>query len=458
MKTLPHDHQLEKSILGHCLVEAEHFMYCVASIDESYFSHPTYKAAWQSMVELNNEGIEPDALLVKQRMGEILKQQPQELTKDIIAITSGLPFPNMESWVKYAKSLRDSRSFIELCDKYSELAYVEKPEIVMEDFHMEFIEIGATKSGLISTTAADRIDKAIAKIEKGMNNSGISGIPVGLEALDYVMGGLQTGLHVVAGRPGDGKTEVSMFIAKNAASHSPGYMAQLEMSGDQSTFRQLTSMSGIRYSKMQRSEITAYELSVLKTWAEKLKGVPLFLDVQSGLSITQIVARVKYYHKKEGIRWAIIDYVQIMDIEQSRNQTRDQAIGIVTRALKGLANELDIPIILLSQLGRITDTHPFGRPLLGDLRESGNIENDADTVILLYYAEKFRDQYESFVEDNSGLPLDEIIEFIFAKNRAGTPNLSTFARWRRGLVSYIDEPLMNAGISPPQTPSHEDQF
>ena len=143
-----------------------------------------------------------------------------------------------------------------------------------------------------------------------------------------------------------------------------------------------------------------------------------------------------------------------MEMEQTKNQTRDQAIGNVTRRLKRQSNDLGIPIILLAQLGKTVESRPLGRPTLSDLRESGNIENDADTVTLLYYAENYRDMYkdkqgkENFVDPHTGKALDEIVEFIWAKHRGGTPNLSTFAKWPRGTVRYTDELTFNRGQNP----------
>lgn len=453
MKTLPNDIELERSILGYCLIDQEAFLYCVSSVTVDYFCHPFYAGLWQAMVAVHESGVEMDIVAVRHKLADFIKEPPQELRVKLMAVSSSLTNAKVENMVPFARNLMVQRRFIKLCGEYSDLAYTEDPEKFMENFHMDFLEIGAIKGGIMVKSQAERIDHAIEKIEKGMQNNGVSGCAIGLEAIDLVTGGWQTGLHVIAGRPGTGKTEVGMFMASRAVQSTAAYFAQLEMSEDQSTFRQLTSASGIRYSKMQRSQVSTAELEQIKKWAEKLKNSKLFLDAQSGMSISQIVAKIKYHHKKYGIGIAFVDYVQIMEIDQNKNQTRDQAIGIVTRKLKALANELDIPIILFAQLSRATDSHAFGRPQLTDLRESGNIENDADTVVLLYYAENFRDQYQSFVEDNTGLPLDEIIEFIFAKNRAGTPNLCTFAKWKRGTVYYSDEPMMNPHLFQKQ---HED--
>jgi len=459
MKVLPHDHELEKSILGHCILDHETFLYCLSTVTEDYFSHPFYKQVWRAMERIHNSGAEHDHLTIRHMMSEFAQETPQELTQKLMAVSNNLPPENVENWVVFARSLSISRKFIALTEEYGARAHVEQSTAFMEEFHMAFLELGETKSGVMITPADKRIDKAIAKIEKGMLNDGISGCSVGLAAIDLVTGGWQTGLHVIAGRPGNGKTEIGMYMANKVSEKEPAYFAQLEMSEDQGTFRQLTAVSGIRYSKMARSSITPYEMDHLRVWAQRLKdNYQLHLDTQSGMTLGQLVAKIKYHFKKFGIKIAFVDYVQIMNVDQGKNQTRDQALGVVTRRLKALANELDIPIILFAQLGRVTDSHPLGRPQQNDLRESGNLENDADTILLLYFAENYKNQYDYFEDPISKYPLDDIVEFIFAKNRSGVPNLCTFAKWNRGTVFYHDVPEMNSHLYQVTQQPQEDAF
>jgi replicative DNA helicase len=458
-KIVPYDHELEKTILGHCIINNEILLYCVSIIDDSYFSHPFYKSVWIAVEELHKEGIEPDIISVRQRTAQIERDMPQNIALKLSELTKGLQFPNIESWVSLAKNLRDARVFIDLCQKYALEAYTGNISDVMDEFHMKFIEIGSTRSGMMIMDTGKRIDNAVAKIAKGLNSDGVSGISTGLTSIDYVMGGLQTGLHVFAGRPGTGKSEISMFIAQNAEKQSAGYIAQLEMSADQTTYRQLTTNSGIRYSKMQRSQLSDGEFNTVLNAAQKAKASNLYIDPTAGMSAHQIIAKIKYHKKRFSIGWAMVDYLQIMSTEQNKNQTRDQALGFITRSLKAIANELDIPIILLAQVGKSADSRPFGRPTASDLRESGNIEADADTVVLLYYAEKFRGQYSEFIDPINKQPLDGIIEFIFAKNRSGTPNISAFAHWESGKIEYRDADLLNTHLyTRVQTPTQQNDI
>lgn len=446
-RALPFDHEFEKALIGRCLIDTDSLLYAFSTVMGDYFTHPFYGAVWAAMEGIHKDGLSIDILQVKQRVCASIKESPMDTGKKLAELNNNMPLANVESWVRYLRDLRNRRAFINLCDDYADQAAVCPMGDFADSFHVDYL--GITQDDTDTVTDHQRIDNAIKKIESGMNNSGISGVPVGLEPIDLVTGGWQPGLHVFAGRPGNGKTEFACFMADYISRTTPAYFAQLEMSENQSTFRQFTAASGIRYSKMQRNQISSFELSQLKTFAQELKSRKLYMDATAGMSCAQIVGKLKYHKKKHGIQIAFIDYVQIMDVKQAKNETRDQAIGNVTRMLKKAANELELPIILLAQLSRATDARPFGRPVLGDLRESGNIENDADTVILLYYAENYREAFKNgFVSESTNHPLDEVVEFIWAKNRAGTPNLSTFAKWQRGTVKYTDVPEMNINLKP----------
>jgi len=249
---------------------------------------------------------------------------------------------------------------------------------------------------------------------------GLTGVPTGFTALDRLTSGLQpSDLIIVAARPGMGKTSFTLSLARNAAMdfQKPVALFSLEMASTQLVQRLISMESEISATKLRSGKLEEYEWQQLHTTIERMSEVPIFIDDTPGINIFELRAKCRRLKMQHDIQMVIIDYLQLMSggMESNRGGNREQEISSISRALKGLAKELNVPVIALSQLSRAVETRGGSkRPQLSDLRESGAIEQDADIVTFIY-----RPEYYQLMEDETGQSLKGIAEIIIAKHRNG---------------------------------------
>lgn len=248
---------------------------------------------------------------------------------------------------------------------------------------------------------------------------GLTGVPTGFTDLDRLTSGWQrSDLIILAARPGMGKTSFVLSLAKNAASEFGKGVAvfSLEMSNLQLATRIISMQAEISGSKMRNGQLEDYEWQQLHSAIERISEAPIYIDDTPGINIFELRAKCRRMKMQHDIQLIIIDYLQLMSGggENSKGN-REQEISAISRALKGLAKELDVPVIALSQLSRAVETRGgTKRPQLSDLRESGAIEQDADIVSFIY-----RPEYYDILEDEEGMSLKGIAEVIIAKHRNG---------------------------------------
>lgn len=263
------------------------------------------------------------------------------------------------------------------------------------------------------------IDELEAKKES--NQDGLTGIPSGFTALDKLTGGWQkTELVIFAARPGMGKTAFVVSAMRNAAvdHDAPVAIFSLEMSATQLMLRMISSEAEISSEKLRKGTLEPHEWQQMHHKLEKLGKAPIFIDDTPALSILELRAKCRRLKAQHDIQMVIIDYLQLMTGDDGSGiaGNREQEIATISRSLKNLAKELEVPVIALSQLSRAVETRGGDkRPQLSDLRESGSIEQDADQVMFLY-----RPEYYKITEDELGNSVEGLGEVIIAKNRAGT--------------------------------------
>ena len=265
---------------------------------------------------------------------------------------------------------------------------------------------------------SDIIKIAIEQIEAAKKNQdGVSGVPSGFTDLDRITAGWQkSDMVIIAARPGMGKTAFVLSMARNIAVdyQRPVAVFSLEMSSTQLVNRLISSETGIPAEKLRKGNLEDYEFEQLHARIKKLTKAPIYLDDTPALSIFELRAKARRLKAKHNIELIIIDYLQLMSAGVDRGN-REQEISNISRAIKTIAKELDIPIIALSQLSRAVETRGGDkRPMLSDLRESGAIEQDADLVAFIYRAE-----YYKIMVDADNNPTDGIGEIIIAKHRNG---------------------------------------
>jgi replicative DNA helicase len=269
-------------------------------------------------------------------------------------------------------------------------------------------------------TMADVLKLAIEQIEAAKKNvDGVSGVPTGFTALDRVTAGWQrSDMIIIAARPGMGKTAFVLSMARNIAVdfNIPVAIFSLEMASVQLVNRLISGETGIRGEKIRKGNLEDHEFTQLHTRLKKLSKAPIFIDDTPSLSVFELRAKARRLKSKHNIEIIIIDYLQLMTAASDKGGgNREQEISMISRSIKTIAKELNIPIIALSQLSRAVETRGGDkRPMLSDLRESGAIEQDADIVSFLY-----RPEYYDIQQDEDGNSWADIGQVIIAKHRNG---------------------------------------
>lgn len=267
------------------------------------------------------------------------------------------------------------------------------------------------------SSLAAKAQKQLEELRK--KEDGLTGVPTGFTELDRLTSGFQkSDLIIVAARPGMGKTAMTLSLARNAASTfgKPVALFSLEMSALQLAQRIISMEAEISGSKMRNGQLEDYEWEQLNAALERISEVPMYIDDTPGINIFELRAKARRMKMQHDIQLIIIDYLQLMSGGgDNQRGNREQEVSAISRALKGLAKELDVPVIALSQLSRAVEVRGGSkRPQLSDLRESGSIEQDADIVAFIY-----RPEYYDILEDEEGQSLKGVAEVIVAKHRHG---------------------------------------
>ena len=289
------------------------------------------------------------------------------------------------------------------------------------------------------------IRKATDQIEITRNNKGnFSGVPSGLTALDRLTSGWQkSDLVIIAARPAMGKTALVLTMARNAAVDfgKPVAVFSLEMSSLQLVTRLMASESEIASEKLKKGNLEEYEFQQLTDKTRKLSEAPLFIDDTPGLSVFELRAKARRLKEQHKIELLVVDYLQLMTAGGEGKGNREQEIATISRSLKGLAKELEIPVIALSQLSRAVETRGGDkRPQLSDLRESGAIEQDADMVMFIH-----RPEYYNITEDENGGSTLGVAELIIAKHRNG-PVDSAKTRYIGQFTKFVDLDMLDNNL------------
>src|SRR5210317_1898967 len=361
------------------------------------------------------------------------------------------------------------RSLIKISNEIIEDSYDETKDVfdLLDKAESKLYEVTQGNIKKSSESAQELVIQAKKKIEEISNKEGLSGIPTGFTKLDKLTSGWQpSDLIIVAARPGMGKTALTLSMARNMAvnnNHGVAFFS-LEMSSVQLITRLISSETGLSSEKLRTGKLEKHEWEQLNVKVKALETAPLFIDDTPSSSIFDLRAKARRLASQHGIKLIIIDYLQLMTAGGGQKVgNREQEISMISRNLKALAKELNVPVIALSQLSRAVETRGGSkRPLLSDLRESGAIEQDADIVSFI-----FRPEYYGMTEwdDDDHTPCEGQGEFIVAKHRNGgldnirlkfTGHLAKFSDLEEGFSSEFQS-SMNA-ISPDQYIEPRDAF
>jgi len=385
----PQNVEAEQCVLGSILLQQGALVKILELLTPEDFYREAHRVTFKAMVSLFEKNEPQDIITVT----NILKDQNQldaiggpaylaNLT-DIVPVAANI--------IYYAQIIRSKailRRLIQTCTEIATRCYEEQDDIdsLVDDAEQTIFEISRTKSSQDFQALSKIIPETFKRVEKlAERKELITGVPTGYDDLDRITSGLQSSdLIILAGRPSMGKTAISLGLALNAARNgfSTGFFS-LEMSAEQLTLRILSSESGIPHHSIRNATISSEEWLELTSVAGSLAEMKLFIDDTAMLTLMDLRAKARKLKIEKGLDCIVIDYLQLLHANR-RHENRHQEVSEISRSLKALAKELEIPIIALAQLSRAVDSRMDKRPMLSDLRESGAIEQDADLIMFLY--------------------------------------------------------------------------
>jgi len=417
-KIPPHDLDAEQAILGSMLTDRDAVISSVEVLKEEDFYREDNRAIYAAILNLYNRAEPIDIITVKSELESMGKFQQIGGLEYLAELPEKVPTTaNATKYIKIVEEKSTLRRLIKTANEIIELGYDQSEEVedIMEGAEKKIFNIMQEKNQKGYSPIKDVLVESFTKLEELYNRKQhITGVPSGFTDLDYRTAGFHgSELILIAARPAMGKTAFALNIATNAAVKSkvPVAVFSLEMSKEQLVNRILCSESMVDSNKVRTGKLEEDDWTKLAGAIGPLSEANIYIDDTPGISITEIRAKCRKLKLEKDIGLVVIDYLQLIQgSNNKRNGSREQEISEISRSLKILAKELDVPVIALSQLSRAAEQRPDHRPMLSDLRESGAIEQDADIVMFLY-----RDDYY-----NQDSEKKDIAEVIIAKHRGGS--------------------------------------
>lgn len=434
-KALPHNIEAEEAVLGSLLIDPDAILHISPFLHANDFYIQRHKLIYQAVLDLHERG-EPADLVT---LTDELERRQQLAAVGGAAFLTGLinatpTSVHVEYYAHIVERAAILRRLIEAAGEITKMAFQDVDDVD---------EVVDRAEALIFSVSERRTTRDLVPIQKLLNEyyarieylsqhpQEMIGIPTGLVDLDKMLGGLQrSDLIIIAGRPGMGKTSLALSIALQAALKWDKRVGifSLEMSGEQVAQRLLSALSGIDSQRLRLADIHDDEWPKLNEEASRLSRTQIFIDDTPGISAMEMRTKARRLHAEFGLDMLVVDYLQLMRGGDFRTESnRVQEISYISRALKSLARELNIPVIALSQLSRAVEARHDKRPMLSDLRESGSIEQDADVVLLIYRDDVY----------NPDTEMPNIAEIRIAKHRSGPTGMLS-AYFRKELAQFVD--------------------
>jgi len=416
-KIPPHDIEAEQAVLGSMLTDQDAVVDAIEILKPEDFYRDDNRYIYEAILNLYNKSEPIDIITLKSELISTGKFEAVGGYEYIALLPDKVPLvSNAEKYMRIVEEKSILRKLIKASNDLMALGYEQNEEIdtIMEQAEKKIFDIMQGKNQRGYSSLKDILVDTFAEIEKLYNQKEpITGIPTGFVDLDYKTAGLhKSDLVLIAARPAMGKSAFALNIASHAAIHAkvPVVIFNLEMSKSQLVNRILCSEAMVDSNKIRTGKIEEDDWVKLATALGPLSEAPIYIDDTPGITVTEIRAKCRKLKLEKNIGLIVIDYLQLIQGSGKRNSSREQEISEISRSLKILAKELDVPVIALSQLSRAAEQRADHRPMLSDLRESGAIEQDADIVMFLY-----RDDYY-----NPDSEKKNIAEVIMAKHRAGS--------------------------------------
>ena len=409
--------EAEQAVLGAMLLKPDAVTTAAEELSADDFYRETHRLIFEAMMELK-ERTEPVDLVT---LTEQLKKA-DKLTKiggipALSLIANSVPTAaNVHYHARIVHEKAQLRSLINAATEIAGAAYESADEVedIMDSAEKRILQVASGKRSKDFVPLQDILLDTLEQIDLRYNNKGsITGLPTGFAELDHLTAGLQkSDLILVAARPSMGKTAFTLNIAAHVVlrAKEPVAFFSLEMSKEQLVQRLLCSEGRIDSQRLRVGELEEKEWGDLIDTANRLSAAPLYIDDTPGITVMELRSKARRLKAEHGLSLIVIDYLQLMQGRASKSgDNRQQEISEISRSLKALARELNVPVIALSQLSRSVESRQIKRPMLSDLRESGSLEQDADIVMFLYR----EDYYDPETENKN------ITEVIIAKHRNG---------------------------------------
>ena len=433
-RVMPHSLEAERSVLGSMLIDPEAVETAAEIIREEDFYARQNGILFQTMLEMQQKGVAIDPVTLQTRLRE--KNLPPELYADEMIRELIVTVPTSANIKSYATIVAEKsllRSMIRANEEIAGSCYAESEEMdaLLDKAEKRIFEISQRRTASNFVPIRQIVLNAMDKIEQASRIQGsVTGLSTGFTDLDNRTAGLQPADFIlVAARPSMGKTALVLNIAEYMTMRENRCVAifSLEMSKEQLVNRLFAMQSHVEAQKIRTGDLSEAEWTEVIESAVNIGESRLIIDDTPAITVAELRSKCRKYKLEYGLEIIIIDYLQLMSGSGRSGDSRQQEISDISRALKALARELNVPVVALSQLSRAVESRPNHRPLLSDLRESGAIEQDADLVMFIY-----RDDYYNEDSDKKG-----IAEIIIAKQRNG-PIGTVELSWQPQLTKFAN--------------------
>ena len=412
----PHDIEAEQAIIGSMLTDKDAVIAAIEILREQDFYREDNRIIYSAILNLYNRPEPIDIITLKAELKSMGKLEAVGGLEYIVQLPDRVPTTsNVEQYIKIVEEKSMLRALIKTADELITLGYdpTQEVEQVIDTAEKKIFEVMQKKNQKGYSSMKDILIDTFTQLEQLYNQKEmITGVPTGFADLDYRTSGLHNSdLILVAARPAMGKSAFALNIATHAAVRGkvPVAIFSLEMSKEQMANRILCSEAMVDSAKVRTGKIDDEEWGKLAAASGELSEAGIYIDDTPGISVMEIRAKCRKMKLEKNIGLVVIDYLQLVQGSNRKGGSREQEIAEISRSLKILAKEINVPVIALSQLSRAPEQRVDHRPMLSDLRESGSIEQDADIVMFLY-----RDDYYNEDTDKKN-----IAEVIIAKHRSG---------------------------------------
>lgn len=416
-RILPHDQAAESSVIGSMMMDPEAISVAQKYLSPEDFYQKSFGLLFSAIVSLDNEGQPVDSVTIQNRLREM--DAPENIATDnyLAQLVTAVPTStNIEYYAKIVADKSRLRTMIRTMESLTNSCYLNRESVqaLMAETEEKMFRVLQTKESQDYVPIQDVVMDEISKISAAARqNSSVTGLSTGFADLDFKTSGFQpSDLILIAARPSMGKTAFALNIGDYMAirQHKNVAIFSLEMSKGQLVRRLFAQEANIDAQKLRNGNLASTEWDSLIAGADMIGKSGLIIDDTPGITVPEMRSKCRRYKLEQGLDIIIIDYLQLMSGSSKRSSdSRQQEISEISRSLKGLARELNVPVVALSQLSRAVEQRPDHRPVLSDLRESGAIEQDADVVMFLY-----REDYYKPDTERKG-----IADCIIAKQRNG---------------------------------------